>query len=80
MSDIEEEEVMERLQGKALPPKCPHCGKRLYQVYSREPVLEWSDKRYYHTPYFGENPDLCCVSCHIRLDDDLQKEIETQLS
>ena len=73
----ENQEVMDRLKGKKLPPECPHCGKKLYQVYSREPIAEWDDKGFFvPRAYFGEAQELCCASCHCRLDDDLQREIE----
>jgi len=73
----ETEDVIARLKGKKLPPVCPHCGKRLYDIYSSEPAITWSDSHngYIHSPYYGEEPTLCCSNCNIRLDPELANEI-----
>jgi len=77
MADEIVEETIARMKGKKLPPVCPHCGKRLHEIYSSETNIMWSEKMdgYVHSPYFGEGPHLCCVGCNIRLDDDLAREI-----
>lgn len=73
----ETEEVIARMKGKKFPPACPSCGKRMYQIYSAEPLLEWDEERgeYLQTHYFREEPQLCCSNCNIRLPDALAREI-----
>jgi len=40
MADEIVEETIARMKGKKLPPVCPHCGKRLYEIYSSENNVE----------------------------------------
>ena len=72
------EDVLKRITGKKLPPDCPHCGKRLYFVFSRQPALEWDERDCCYIPaaYFGELTDkLSCAEC----DKVLPREVQTAI-